>query len=103
MGFFSRISNLDVLAGRYPATEPPQGTRLDKQTVQALVALGNDLRRLKDHDLDEAASTRLLIYAALMIRSGLPAAEACRVCLAQPLSDDSETLAALERLIQEHF
>ena len=80
-----------------------QESGLDKQTVQQLVPLGNDLRRLKDHDLEEAASTRLLIYTALMIRSGLPAIEACQVCLAQPLTDDNETLAAIDRLIKGHF
>ncbi|RDE23026.1 CbbQ/NirQ/NorQ/GpvN family protein [Motiliproteus coralliicola] len=97
-----------ALSFEYPSPEQEvvivcQESGLDKQTVQQLVKLGNDLRRLKDHDLEEAASTRLLIYTAMMIRSGLPAAEACRVCLAQPLSDDTETLAALEKLISGHF
>jgi len=80
-----------------------QESGIDKQTAQQLVALGNDLRRLKDHDLEEAASTRLLIYAAMMIQSGLTHSEACSVCLAEPLSDEAETLAAIERLIQAHF
>ena len=34
MSVFARISNLHKLAARYPATEPPQGTPLRKQTVQ---------------------------------------------------------------------
>lgn len=80
-----------------------QESGIDKQTAQQLVALGNDLRRLKDHDLEEAASTRLLIYAAMMIQSGLSHAQACTACLALPLSDEPETLAAIERLIQAHF
>ncbi len=76
---------------------------IDPQTARQLVALGNDLRRLTDHDLEEAASTRLLIYTALMINSGLSAKEACRACLVEPLTDDSETRLALERLIDAHF
>ena len=80
-----------------------QESGLDKQTVSQLVALGNDLRRLKDHDLEETASTRLLIYAALMIKSGLEPKEACTACLAQPLTDDSETIAAIERLFDAYF
>ncbi len=80
-----------------------QESGLEKHTVSTLVALGNDLRRLKDHDLEEAASTRLLIYCALMIKSGTPALQACRACLAQPLTDDSETLAAIDRLICSYF
>lgn len=80
-----------------------QEAGIDKQTATQLVALGNDLRRLKDQDLEEAASTRLLIYCALMLRSGTPVRDACRACLAEPLSDDSETLAAIERLISSYF
>ena len=80
-----------------------QESDVDKETAQKLVALGNDLRKLKDHDLEEAASTRLLIYAAKMIVSGLDARQACHACLAQPLTDESETLAALDRLIMAYF
>ncbi|CAM2830670.1 CbbQ/NirQ/NorQ/GpvN family protein [Moritella viscosa] len=80
-----------------------QETSLDKQTAQQLVALGNDLRRMQDYDLEEAASTRLLIYTALMIQSGLDAKQACMCCLAQPLSDESETIKAIEKLIDCHF
>lgn len=80
-----------------------QESGIDKQTAQQLVALAHELRRLKDHDLEEAASTRLLIYTALMIKSGLDVKEACRVCLSQPLTDDSETQKAIERLIYASF
>ena len=80
-----------------------QESDVDKETAQKLVKLGNDLRKLKDHDLEEAASTRLLIYAAKMIVSGLDARQACHACLAQPLTDESETIAALDRLIMAYF
>lgn len=76
---------------------------LEIEMVTQLVALGNDLRNLKDHDLEETASTRLIIYTALMIKSGLPPKEACEACLAQPLSDDTETLAAIGRLFDAYF
>ncbi|HEB28148.1 MAG TPA: CbbQ/NirQ/NorQ/GpvN family protein [Porticoccus sp.] len=80
-----------------------QESGIEKNIAQQLVALGNDLRRLKDHDLEEAASTRLLIYAALMINSGLSAKEACQVCMAEPLTDDMATQQAIGRLIDAHF
>jgi len=97
-----------ALSFDYPIAEQEvvivcQESGIDKQTATQLVALGNDLRRLKDQDLEEAASTRLLIYCALMINSGTPALQACRACLAEPLSDDSETLAAIDRLISSYF
>lgn len=80
-----------------------QESSIDKDTAQKLVNLGNDLRRLKDYDLEEAASTRLLIYTAKMIGSGLDPRQACTACLAKPLSDETETVAAIERLIQIYF
>ncbi|EGG98395.1 Nitric oxide reductase activation protein NorQ [gamma proteobacterium IMCC2047] len=80
-----------------------QESGIDKQTAEQLVSLGNDLRRLKDHDLEEAASTRLLIYAAMMIQSGITKREACTACLAEPLTDEAETLVAIQRLIQTYF
>lgn len=80
-----------------------QESNVEKDTAQKLVQLGQDLRRLKDHDLEEAVSTRLLIYAAKMIESGLEPRQACMVCLAQPLTDEKETLAAIEHIIQIYF
>ena len=64
-----------------------------------LIGLANALRALKDHDLEEAASTRLLVYAATLIKEGFDVREACRAALVEPLSDDDETLAALMEVI----
>lgn len=78
-------------------------TQIEEQIARQLVMLANDLRRLQEHDLEEAASTRLLVYAALMINSGLSPREACIACIAQPLSDEPDTLNAIYRLIDAHF
>ncbi len=80
-----------------------QESGVEKNVARQLVALGNDLRRMNDHDLEEAASTRLLIYTALMINSGLTAKESCLVCLVEPLTDDLATQQAIGRLIDVHF
>ena len=45
-------------------------TGIDEALAKRLVALANALRALKDHDLEEAASTRLLVYTATLIRGG---------------------------------
>jgi nitric oxide reductase NorQ protein len=68
-----------------------------------LVNLGNALRALKDHDLEEAVSTRLLVYAARLIQGGFEPVEACRAALAEPLSDDPQTVAALMEVIRATF
>jgi len=45
-------------------------TAIDKATAMQLIELAHALRVLKDHDLEESASTRLLVYAATLIKSG---------------------------------
>ncbi|MEA3275425.1 MAG: CbbQ/NirQ/NorQ/GpvN family protein [Pseudomonadota bacterium] len=72
---------------------------IDEPQARRLVMLAGALRALKDHDLEEAASTRLLVYAATLIRSGMDVREACVAALVEPLTDDAETLAALREVI----
>ena len=74
-------------------------TGIDRSRGERLVRLANALRALKDHDLEEAASTRLLVYAATLIKDGFEVREACRAAMVEPLSDDDETLAALMEVI----
>ncbi|AJE16629.1 CbbQ/NirQ/NorQ/GpvN family protein [Stutzerimonas balearica] len=68
-----------------------------------VVKLGQALRRLEQHDLEEVASTRLLIFTARMIGAGMSPREACLSCLAEPLSDDPQTVAALMDVVDVHF
>jgi nitric oxide reductase NorQ protein len=74
-------------------------TGIDLATAQQLVRLANSLRTLKDHDLEEAASTRLLVYAATLIHDGLDIHKACRAALVEPLTDDNETIDALMEVV----
>lgn len=71
--------------------------------AQRLVALGGALRALKDHDLEESASTRLLIYAATLITQGFDPIRACRAALVEPLTDDEETAEALMEVVNASF
>lgn len=68
-----------------------------------LVQLANSLRALKDHDLEESASTRLLIHTARLINDGLDPVSACRYALVEPLSDDEATVAALHEVVSMFF
>lgn len=78
-------------------------TGIDRALAQRLVSLAGSLRALKDHDLDEGASTRLLVYAATLIQSGMPALDACHAALVEPLTDDAETIAALREVIDANL
>jgi nitric oxide reductase NorQ protein len=64
-----------------------------------LVSLAGRLRQLRDRGLPEVPSTRLLVLAARLIASGVPAREACRTAVAAPLTDDPELLAAIHDVI----
>jgi nitric oxide reductase NorQ protein len=78
-------------------------TGIDASLAGKLVTLAIALRALKDHDLEEAASTRLLVYAATLIHGGYDPLEACRAALVEPLTDDEETAAALMEVVHASF
>jgi nitric oxide reductase NorQ protein len=72
---------------------------VDADAAGALVALAGRLRALRDRGLPEVPSTRLLVAAARLVASGVPTAEACRVAIAAPLTDDPDLLAAVHDVI----
>ncbi|MCP4120928.1 MAG: CbbQ/NirQ/NorQ/GpvN family protein, partial [Bacteroidetes bacterium] len=72
-----------------------QETGIDEEISNSLIELAHALRVLKDHDLEESASTRLLVYAASLIKSGFDPIEACRAAIVEPLTDEEETVEAL--------
>ncbi len=65
-----------------------------------LVQLAQALRRLTDHDLEETASTRLLVMAARLVASGLPLRDACHAAVVDALTDDLDTLQALDEVVR---
>ena len=65
-----------------------------------LVKLATALRRLGDQDLEETVSTRLLVVAARLIVAGLPERTACRAAIVDALTDDFDTAAALDEVVQ---
>jgi nitric oxide reductase NorQ protein len=72
---------------------------VDAALAGRLVALAQALRRLTDHDLEETASTRLLVMAARLVAHGLPLRTACHAAIVQALSDEPDTVAALDEVV----
>jgi len=70
---------------------------INEPTARDLVKIGEKVRNLKGHGLEEGVSTRLLVYAAQMIARGVDAVTACEVAIASPITDDPE----LQRSIRE--
>ena len=63
-----------------------------------LVKFAHMTRNLKGSGLEEGASTRLLVHAAKLIKSGVQPVVACRSSVAQALTDDEEMLVAVNEL-----
>jgi len=78
-------------------------SQIDEKTARLLAELSHSLRELKDHDLEESASTRLLIYAANLMKSGISAIEACQSAIIEPLTDDEEVISALMEVVKAKF
>jgi nitric oxide reductase NorQ protein len=76
---------------------------LDAETAAKLVAAGRKARLLKDHGLEESASTRALVYAANMMGAGLDPLNACQVAMVNPITDDIELAATLSEIVRAHF
>jgi len=76
---------------------------IDMEAALRLVSLASKIRNIREHGLTEGASTRLLIYAAQMIRRGIPVQEACRSAICLPLTDDTRLQETLNDLIEDIF
>jgi nitric oxide reductase NorQ protein len=73
---------------------------VDRAVAERIVRIGELIRNLKEAGLEEPASTRLLVYAGLLVKGGLDLRRACELAIAAPLSDDPAVLEALIGLIQ---
>ena len=71
--------------------------------AKRLVAIAGALRSLKDRDLEESASTRLLVYAALLIKDGMDPVAACRFGIVESLTDDPEVAVGLMEVVAATF
>ena len=68
-----------------------------------LVRIAHSSRELKRHGLDEGVSTRMLIYAGILIRDGVSPAESCDMTMTRALTDDPDMAAALRALVDANL
>src|SRR5574340_201360 len=68
-----------------------------------LVQIGQAARNFKGHGLDEGISTRLLVYAATLIKGGVEPRAACRMALVRPITDDADIRDTLDHAIDAVF
>jgi nitric oxide reductase NorQ protein len=92
----------------YPAAEHESAivareSGLDLERCIGIVAYGIRTRRLQGQGLEEGASTRMLVHAAALVKQGLDVPAACRMALADALSDEPEVLDALQAALDVSF
>lgn len=76
---------------------------IEEETALKLVRIAGEIRQLTDSDIQEAVSTRLLVYAAKLMAKGFDKYQACMHSIVQSLSDEEEVLEVLEKLVKLHF
>jgi nitric oxide reductase NorQ protein len=78
-------------------------TGIDAATAAPLIQVAQAARNLKGHGLDEGISTRLVVYAATLMRQGVAAGDACRMAMVRPITDDADIRATLDNAIDSVF
>jgi nitric oxide reductase NorQ protein len=76
---------------------------IDAAAAADLALLGEKVRHLKEHGLEEGVSTRLLIYAGKLMARGIPARRACQVAVVWALSDDEDVQRSIEEIVSTIF
>ncbi len=74
-----------------------------KEHADSLAKLGQKIRNLEEHGLQEGASTRLLIYAGRLMSEGITPRRAAQVAIVWTLSDDPELQRSLEEVTSSIF
>jgi nitric oxide reductase NorQ protein len=77
--------------------------RVSPDVARLLVSLAGKIRHIREQGLTEGASTRLLIYAAQLMRQGIDLKSACRTAICLPLTDDERLQETLEDLMDDLF
>ena len=52
---------------------------------------------------DKGISTRLLVYAAVLVSKGIEAKASCRMALVRPITDDADVRSTLDHSIDSIF
>lgn len=70
-----------------------------RNVAEALVRVAHRSRNLRGQGLDEGASTRMLVHAAMLTRRGIHLSQACQMAIVLPITDDPDVRDALTAAI----
>jgi nitric oxide reductase NorQ protein len=77
--------------------------KISREIAARLVKLGEKVRNLRSHGLEEGVSTRLLIYAGTLIQQGVTPNRACDAAVTRPITDDPDMQRSIQELIKAIF
>jgi len=73
------------------------------ELAEQLAKLGDKIRNLRDHGLAEGSSTRVLIYAARLIKQGVAPRRACQVAVTWGITDDAQMQRSVDEVVTTIF
>jgi nitric oxide reductase NorQ protein len=76
---------------------------IDLALAARLVSIARCSRALKQRGLDEGISTRMLIYAGVLIRDGVDPLDSCDMTMTRALTDDPDMALALRGFVEAQF
>jgi nitric oxide reductase NorQ protein len=76
---------------------------VDSEIAEQLAKLGDKIRNLRDHGLAEGASTRVLIYAARLMKQGVAPRRACQVAVTWGITDDEQMQRSVDEVVTTIF
>jgi len=76
---------------------------ISEEMARSLARLGEKVRNLKEHHLQEGVSTRLLIYAGRLVTQGITPRRACQVAVVWAITDEAEVQRSIEEVVSSIF
>ncbi len=75
----------------------------ESEHAALLAALGAKIRNLREHGLEEGASTRVLIYAARLMNENIAPRRACQVAVTWGITDDPQVQRSVDEVVTSIF
>ena len=80
-----------------------QETGVEQDIAKKLVKAANKIRNLVHQGLEEGVSTRELVYAGTLLKSGVPMRDALYSTMIEPLTHDSDLKRSIEEILKNYF
>ena len=80
-----------------------QETGIEEDTARRLVKAANKIRNLVHQGLEEGVSTRELVYAGTLLKSGVIMKDALYSTLTEPLTHDNDLKKSIEEILKNYF